>query len=217
MTGDIVINNIYAKNSLILYNSLYLLNMKYVCIILFLLFAFSMCTPDKKENDPDKNSFIQKDSVFITYFTGDFISSKSIWCEKISKIQLKHPKNQYPNPEVIDTFVVDSHLFKKLREYIQSRNIIDAFNEDARMFVTMKHADGDRNEICIDVFGTFAKINGIPCEMTNEILFLLRDYSGYYNWLDHEYLINLPELNDTTFVRERAKSYSDKIKPMLKR
>ncbi|GHT25200.1 hypothetical protein AGMMS4957_19570 [Bacteroidia bacterium] len=201
--------------------------MKYLYIIA-VLFIFSACSPSKKNrNTSAEDNAI--DSLLVTYYCGDIESHKAIRCEKLERYQKLHQKNDYSGPPIstIDTFIVDSNVLPKIEKLLERNTYIADFEDDARMFVTIKHQGGKEDYLCIShklspvqhnetcVLDDDAedclcisqqlspvKYNGKACSFDNELTFLLRYYSGYYDWFNSADLQWLEELQDTVFYKK---------------
>jgi len=158
-------------------------------------------------------SFEKNDSILVTYDCGLVSTNVATRCEKLAAIQERHPKNNYgyvsvdgklePFPvDVIDTFIVDTIVTKQIIRLLDNRINADDFDEDARMYVTIKRNDGNNDYLCFDHFPYRIKYNGQPCSMDKELLFLLRYYSGYYSWFDKNNLDWFEELKDTVLYQK---------------
>jgi len=188
------------------------LNMRnFYTIILFL--AFIACS-HKQQNSNIKNiPFEGNDSILVTYDCGLVSTNVATRCEKLAAIQERHPSNDYsyimmngklePFPvELIDTFIVDSVVTKKVIRLLDNSVQADDFDEDARMYVTIKRSDGNNDNLCFDHFPYRVKYNGQSCIFDKELLFLLRYYSGYYSWFDKNNLDWFDELKDTVLYQK---------------
>jgi hypothetical protein len=142
----------------------------------------------------------QIDSIYITYFCGAFETFTAIRCENLAAIQKKHPKNDYSHPlgpELIDTCIVNKDILNKIKELLGSKTPAPDYSEDARMFITIKKKNGHKDYICINQWSNPVKYNGRAYLVDNEILFLLRYYSGYYLWFKSSYYNWFEELQDS--------------------
>ena len=188
------------------------LNMRNFYIIM-LFFVFFACS-HKQHNSNTKNiSFEENDSLLITYYCGSIDTNVAIRCEKLAAKQKRHPRNEYsyvmengklePFPvELIDTFIVDSAVTKKIIKLLDNNVKADDFDEDARMYVTIKKSSGSNDYLCFDQFPYRVKYNGQSYTMDKELLFLLRYYSGYYSWFGKNDLDWFEELKDTMLYQK---------------
>jgi hypothetical protein len=139
----------------------------------------------------------------VTYYPGCIETNVVIRCEKLERYQKLHQKNNYSVPiDKIDTFIVDSNVLPKIEKLLETKSLAADYNEDARMFVTIKHKNGEEDYLCINQQPSHTKCNGAACSFDNELFFLLRYYSGYYNWFDSTDLQRLEELQDTVFYQK---------------
>jgi hypothetical protein len=131
------------------------------------------------------------DSILITYFCGDVNTGVAIKCEKIAKIQIEHPTNDYSLfgeeiVEAIDTFIVDKTILDKIKPLLEKKKTIINYNEDSRMYVTVKYTNNTKDNICLGMETPQVMFNGESMLIENELVYLLRAYSGYYKWFDME-------------------------------
>ena len=186
--------------------------MRYFYIIT-LLFVFSACNHKQQNSNIKNTSFEESDSILITYYRGVIETNVAVRCEKLATFQERHPKNRYiylmkngkmePFPVLlIDTFIVDSTVTKRIISLLDNRVKADDFDEDARMYVTIKKGNGSNDYLCFDYFPYQIKYNGQSYTMNKELLFLLRYYSGYYSWFDKNDLDWFEELKDTVLYQK---------------
>lgn len=179
--------------------------MKLLCLFLIIIIS-SACNQRKdiKESHLEKGGI---DSILITYYPGPIDSNVAIRCEKIADIQAKHPKNDYSLlsegiVEMIDTFIVDKIILDRIRPLMERRKTITHYNEDARMYVTVKYTNNTKDNICLGMEVPQVLFNGKAVLVENELVYLLRAYSGYYKWFDKDELLCFAELKDSAFIKE---------------
>jgi len=186
--------------------------MRYFYIIALFL-VFSACNYKQQNSNIKNTSFDKNDSVLITYYRGLIETNVAVSCEKLAAFQEQHPKNRYvylmengelvPFPVLlIDTFIVDSSVTQQIIRLLDNKVKADDFNEDARMYVTIKRSNGNIDYLCFDHFPYHAKYNGQSCSLDKEMLFLLRYYSGYYSWFEESNLKRFEELKDMTLYQK---------------
>jgi len=175
--------------------------------------VFTSCNHKQQNNNLKNTSFEKSDSILITYDRGLVLTNVARRCEKLAAIQAQHHKNQYFFATVngkleqfpvglIDTFIVDSIVTKKIIQLLDNRVKSTDYEEDARMYVTIKNSDGNNDYLCFDHFPYRVKYNGQSCTLDKELLFLLRYYSGYYSWFEENNLKRFEELKDTAFYQK---------------
>ena len=183
--------------------------MKYFYIIMVFL-VLTGCNHRQQNGNIKSASIEDNDSILVTYYCGIVNTNVATRCEKLATIQQRHPKNHYyaivdgklePWPiNLIDTFIVDSAIIKRIIGLLDnSVRRADDFDEDARMYVTIKRSN---DYLCFDHFPYRVKYNGQACWMDKELLFLLRYYSGYYSWFDKEVLDWFEELRDMVLYQK---------------
>lgn len=176
--------------------------MRYIYLILVCLIfvACNLRTKDSLSSEDSGRKSI--DSILITYLCGDINSSVAIKCEKIAKIQALHPTNDYSLlsegiVEVIDTFIVDKTILDKINPLLENKkSSINYYNEDARMYITIKYTNNKKDNICLGMDTPHAMFNGEPKMIENELIYLFRAYSGYYKWFSTESLSIFKEYQD---------------------
>ena len=198
--------------------------------ILFVI--FSACNPKTQNKYLSNMPLSNNDSILVTYHCGPTNFVVAMSCEKLASIQEQHPKNRYsyifpeeisdelidasfednsvlngieldPVPiDLIDTFIVDCNVLKRIDELLEKKVIAPDFSEDARMYITIKRSNGNYDYLCFDHFPNRIKYNGQTYSMDKELLFLLRYHSGYYSWFDKTEIGWFDELQDTVWYRK---------------
>jgi hypothetical protein len=182
--------------------------MKHLILAIVALLTAYSCSTDKKEVT-ETVSQQEIDSILVAYICGNPDFNKAMNCEKMAKIRDMNLKNDYSSvffPAFIDTFIVDKEVVERIKPLLKKiRPAIDSFNIDARMYVTVKLKDSIESHICLGLWNKQRMFNGEPVILENELVYLLRMYTGYYNWFDKntlEFDGYFRELQDTSFVRE---------------
>lgn len=156
---------------------------KIYALILFIFLVFTTCrtTPSGADNEESLTS----DTIFVTYYCGDINSVIPLSCETLSAIQATHPVNDYSIPsEVVDTFITNKEVFIKIDSLLDLKRRTDDFNMDARIYVSISKTDGLKRNFCI---GHSEKpqilYDNISYQVDEELIRLVKEYSGYYDWL----------------------------------
>ena len=166
-----------------------------------------MCTSSTKKEDNDIK-YNNIDRIYVTYFCGAIDTDVAIKCEEIAAIQEIHPENDYSTPftQVVDTFIVDTSAINRIDSLIKLKQPISDFRTDARMYVTIKYKNGNISNICLGNNTTpsipKAMINNEYYMLENELVYILRYYSGYYKWFKEDQLSYFKELQDTTYIKK---------------
>ena len=209
--------------------------------ILSLFLVFTACNQKQQNSNINNILFNKNDSILITYECGEVQTNVAIRCEKLAAKQARHLKNVYLQiipeelldayskdssvlegmkleilpPALIDTFIVDSAVINKIIKLLDNRVKTEDYDEDARMYVTIKKVGRSNDYLCFDHFPYQYKYNGQSCSIDKEALFLLRYYSGYYSWFDERDLDQFEELKDTVYyqkVMEQVKLCEERFK-----
>ena len=125
--------------------------MKHIYYILTICF-FAACNSNRKGAEISEKTDI--DSVLVTYYCGMIDSNVAIRCENLALIQTNHPPNNYTFlkegiVELIDTFIVDKSVLKEIESLLKKKESIETYNEDARMYVSIKYSNGETDNICL--------------------------------------------------------------------
>lgn len=146
-------------------------------LLFFLLCLFASCNGIKKNK---KNI----DSVEIQYFKGYVETNIRVRCGSIKKIK--------------NSFIEDTILIEKYNEIVsQVRGLkilkFDSINCDIRMQCKINCENGDSIKLCIGEFNCLIK-DGKGMETNDSLIYLIRKYSGYYNYFSKEELTYFPEI-----------------------
>ena len=173
--------------------------MKYFYYLLLVL-IFTACNSNRKGTETPERTDI--DSILVTYHCGWINTNVAIKCEKLAVIQALHPANDYSLlsegiVEGIDTFIVDKPVLKEVESLLEKRKEPEEiYNEDARMYVSIKYKNGTEDNICLNMNIPHVWFNGNPMVIEKRLIYLLRLYSGYYEWFDEDELKSLEEYRD---------------------
>lgn len=168
----------------------------YILFVIPILFFGCGLSPKQIEFSEKQNKDI--DSILITYFCGYIDTETAIKCEKLATIQVNHPINNYSliNEgiiELIDTFIVDKTILNKIPPLLDKKKNTENYEEDARMYVTIKYLNNTTDYICIGMDGSQIIFNGKCVVVENELVYLLRKFSGYYQWFNKDILEDFEE------------------------
>lgn len=172
------------------------------CIyLLLIIFIFFSCGTGVKKVELSEQQNKDIDSILITYFCGNLDSNVSIKCEKIAIIQAEYSTNDYSLinediVEAIDTFIVDKTILNEIIPLLEKKKNITSYNEDARMYITLKYTDNTTDNMCLGLETPQVMFNGEPMLVENKLVYLLRAYSGYYKWFDNENLSHFKEYQE---------------------
>lgn len=176
------------------------LYMKSIYTIIIVSIVLSACKFNRQHLINENINNNQIDSILVTYLCGDFDSSVAIKCEKLAAIQAEHFTNDYSRlslgiMEQIDTFIVDNEILKRIQPLLTKN--IESSNQDidARMYVTIKYKNNSFDNICLGMEAPQVSFNGLSVLIDNELLYLLREHSGYYKWFEESKLLDFTEIN----------------------
>jgi hypothetical protein len=165
--------------------------MKYIYYLLA-IFIFTACNSNRKSSEVSER--INIDNILVTYYCGMIDSNVAVRCEKLAEIQAEHPINDYFLRSLgmnllIDTFIVDKSVLREIESLLEERKEpVEAYNEDARMYISIEYSNGVTDNICLGMNTPQVLFNGEPTLIENELIYLLRLNSGYYEWFSDEEL-----------------------------
>jgi hypothetical protein len=181
--------------------------MKPLFLIMIFMLTMTMChnRSNKKKANSETEISNQNDSILVTYYRGSVESTVSTRCERLAAIQEQHPKIDYSCPVaplIIDTFIMNKNIMNKIEELLDNKTPAPDYSEDARMFIAIKKKNGHKDYICLNQRSNPVKYNGCSHLIDNEIIFMLRYYSGYYLWFKTSYYDCFEELQDTVLYQK---------------
>ena len=142
----------------------------------------------------------QIDSIHVFYYNYLFSSIISRSCDDVIK-------KRYPieDGDIIDTLITNAEILEKIEATLLQLEKDDdiSYSQDARFVAKVYWKSKDVGEICIGgYFSSFISWNGRLQKNNNSLLYLLKLYSGYYSWFDETEIEVMPEIKDSTFLRE---------------
>ena len=172
--------------------------MKYIYCILVVC-IFTTCNSDRKGREISEK--VDIDSVLVTYYCGMMDSNVAIKCGVLAVIQADHPPNDYTFlkegiVELIDTFIVDKPILKEIESLLKKKEPIETYKEDARMYVSIKYSNGETDNICLGMNTPQALFNGEPMLIEDNLIYIFRLNSGYYQWFSEKDLESFKEYRD---------------------
>lgn len=148
-----------------------------IFLLLLVLFHFAFC----KGINKDKTNI---GSIQIRYYKGTIETTNSIRCGSIMK----------EIPLTKDTLLIQGH--HKIITQIKALKEMKGDNTpncDIRMQCWVKCENGDSILLCIGEFDCLIK-NGKKMKNNDSLIYLIRKYSGYYNYFSKEELKHFSEI-----------------------
>lgn len=178
--------------------------MKKYSIIILLGLLFLSC---------QKNNNNSIESIKVLYYNSIFDTVTAVNCDDI---KYSPPKNDTLDHEdlfvdylgVPDTIITDKKILQKIEIVLKQYQLIENDNIDARMKCYITYANKKIDSLCIDQNPIYAIYNNEPVKLSNEFIYLIRKYCGFYEWMGIDHMIYFDELNDLSFTREKVKSRS---------
>jgi hypothetical protein len=147
------------------------------CILICLLFLTSCNQKPKKETIP---------KIHISYFKGLIETIIPIKCGEI----IKRPKFE----EIVDTNIFDIQLIDRITKQISLLKPTSSSPDcDVRIDFVL-NLKTDTIKLCIGTFDCIIK-DGKLMERNDTLLFLIRNYSGYYDYFSQRNLDYFRELD----------------------
>ncbi|MCX6221332.1 MAG: hypothetical protein NTZ69_10115 [Bacteroidia bacterium] len=154
-----------------------------ILLLTIVLGITAFCNGIKKGN-------VNSNSIEILYIKGSINTRTPIECGTITKAKSSYRKG--------DTLIVDKQKYIEIVNQIKTLKELKADstlpNCDVRIQCRINYANGDSVKLCIGKFNCLIKDGNIMSK--NDILvYLIRKYSGYYNYFSKSELLYFPELN----------------------
>jgi hypothetical protein len=153
-------------------------------ILICLLFLTSCNQKPKKERIPN---------IHISYFKGLIETIIPINCGEI----IKRPKFE----EIVDTNILDIQLIDKITEQINLLKPAGGSQDCNVRIDCIINLRTDTIKLCIGTFDCIIK-DGKLMERNDTLLFLIRNYSGYYDYFSQRNLDYFKELDYFSFDKK---------------
>ncbi|PXV69160.1 hypothetical protein CLV62_101429 [Dysgonomonas alginatilytica] len=174
--------------------------------ISILLLAITSCNnKQKKDNAPQQETEINKtdlsiSNISVLYYNYIVESEAAI---SPNDIQLDLPQFEKDRKGVLDATIDDSIKIGKLKSRIDSlRPAQQPSPIDARLVAIINYTNGIQDQLCIG--GKYVNkifLNGAEQETDNQLLFLLKNYIGFYPWMIGDDMFAMQELQDASFPK----------------
>lgn len=174
--------------------------------ISILLLAITSCNnKQKKDNAPQQETEINKtdlsiSNISVLYYNYIVESEAAI---SPNDVQLNIPQFEKDRKGVLDATINDSIKIGKLKSRIDSlRPTQQPSPIDARLVAIINYKNGAQDQLCIG--GKYVNkifLNGEEQETDNQLLFLLKNYIGFYPWMIGDDMFAMQELQDSSFPK----------------
>ncbi len=183
------------------------MNNRCLLFIFVLFLSFTACNNKQKENATigDKPEITDKtdnriDSISVLYYNYLIKPQTPV---KPEDIKLNIPQFDKDRKGVLDAYIVDSIRIEDIRSRIDSLKPARSSSPlDARLVAVIKYKDGRKVTLC---FGGYRVneifLNGVQQETDNKLLFLLKNYIGFYPWMIGDDMFAMKELQDPSFAK----------------
>lgn len=159
------------------------------------------------------------DSIKVWYYNADFLMVMAVGCdeivylpEKIDTLDVMTEDGEYVPKEgcILESIITNRDILREVAIELGKMKEIGGDYEDARMKCYISR-NGQIDSLCIGQIATLGIYNGREVELTKRLVYLLRRGCGFYRWFVPDQLKYFPELNDSTFVREKVRSASGEL------
>jgi hypothetical protein len=82
---------------------------------------------------------------------------------------------------------------------------------DARMKCQIIFVDGTIDFLCLNGYPVYGIYNDQPVKLSTKFAYLVRNYCGFYKWINIDQMKYFKELNDPSFEREKVVSRSGEM------
>lgn len=179
----------------------------YFISVFILLLVATACGNKQKENLSKERETAEVteidnriDSISVLYYNYLFDSATPI---KPTEIQLDIPQFGTNRKGVLDALITDSARIRNIKIRLDSLKPLQQSSPlDARLVATIKYKDGRHDELCFG--GKYLNeifLNGIQLEADNQLLFILKNYIGFYPWMIGDDMFAMKELQDPSFPK----------------
>lgn len=178
----------------------------YIVSIFALLLFMAGCNNKPKENTQKEDSEIAAtanhsiDSISVLFYNYLIESQIPI---KSEDIKLNIPQFDKDRKGVLDAQITDSSRIADIKNRIDSlQPARQATPLDARLVAVIKYNDGKTDTL---ILGGHAVnqiyFNGIQQQTDNKLLFMLKNYIGFYPWMIGDDMFVMKELQDNSFPK----------------
>lgn len=176
-----------------------------IFITLFLL-AVTSCNNKQKESntvEPETETVEPKgniSSISVLYYNYIVEAEAAV---NPNDIQLNIPQFDKDRKGVLDATINDSIRISKLKSRIDSLHATPQPSPiDARLVAIINYENGAQDQLCVG--GKYVNkifLNGVEQQTDNQLLFLLKNYSGFYPWMIGDDMYAMQELQDASFSK----------------
>lgn len=176
------------------------------CCTLFifaLLLSVTGCNNKQKENtltEEVSKSDRRIDSISVLYYNYLVEPQTPV---KAEDIKLNIPQFDKDRKGVLDAHISDSIRIKDIKSRIDSlRPARQPSPLDARLVAIINYKDGSEDILCLG--GHYVNeifLNGVQQEADNKLLFMLKNYIGFYPWMIGDDMFAMEELQDQSFAK----------------
>lgn len=178
---------------------------QYILFVLVLLFATTGCHKGQKENTPQTETVVSKanrkiGSISVLYYNYLVETETPILPDDI---RLSVPRFEENSKGVLDANIDDSVKIKSLANRI---NLLQAAPQpsptDARLVAVICYDNGSQDTLCLG--GRLVNkifLNGVEQQTDNQLLFLLKNFVGFYPWMIGDDMFAMKELQDNSFPK----------------
>lgn len=185
---------------------------KEIILLLFLLSSNNMlvsCSNKSKQeaNIPDAevvtNATADRSikNISALYFNYVFNSNTPL---KPEKMQKNIPDFKKDRKGVLDATISDTDKLNKIKSLLESLKVSSQQTPvDARIMFTINYNDKSKDILCIGgQYTNHIYLNGIEQEANNKLLFIIKNYIGFYPWMIGDDMFRMEEMGDNSFPKE---------------
>ena len=142
--------------------------------IYFIMSCNNNITEDNNKKDTNLSS------IEVIYLKGEVETQIAINCNDITKATAR----------IVDTIITNKQMFAEIANQVRLLKVFKADSSagcDIRMNCKIKYANGDSTELCIGKINCILK-DKIHMKSNDTLIYLIRKYTGYYNYFFKEEL-----------------------------
>jgi len=140
-------------------------------------------------------------NISALYYNYVFTSNNPV---KPEKIQKNIPNFKKDRKGILDASITDTDKLERIKPLLESmRASGNQTPLDARIVLTINYSDKSKDILCIGgPYSSQLYLNGVEQQTNNKLLFILKNYIGFYPWMIGDDMFGMVEMRDNSFPKE---------------
>lgn len=183
-------------------------HLRYLTILLLAAIAWS-CTNVKKENNkniPVTPVLVAGDSpirqINVLYYNYMVDEDDATNCDDLALNLPSFESADYRG--VLDATIDNVDVLSEIKkQMLLLHSVVEVSVQNILLTAIIEYENGATDKLCIGGHnGSTILLDGVEQSANNRLVYLLKNNAGYYPWLIGDALFSLPELIDTSFMKE---------------